>query len=273
MRHFHEELEDKPNRFRFLRLRRELRWRQEFEDCLRAASREIRLSLHLNQGQRARTAEIVVNVRDSMRTLLKKASRAFAIPSAMYKLVFSYVELPDDFCHQPERLEWHLQDDDDVEEFFRGQDQWMALEAYEECVLPLSSTFSVRPLSAGWNQLNYVRRLFLSERRHRRTARLGGARTMAGTMHECSVRDRATEGRTQDNGRRETGVQGMAVVVLEEGDGSPCRRQENTRVRPPMVTYHVDGGPGSSADERVGCFLVEGSVGTCLLTHRYLIDM
>jgi hypothetical protein len=240
--YFAEELEDKANRFHHLRLRQELKWRVEFQHCVRSSTRDIRV--YLRQGPHREQAEITVNVRDPIKLLLKKASRAFnvAVPQ---KLVFSFVE-----ANPSGQEEGKASYDREL-----GHRHWLEMEDHEETVV--RSHFNH---SSATEEINHVRRLFLQERRRQRLARLTYHQAIATTQRQNRAPGDVKEGRRQ----------AIALVVIEDGDG-PHQRVENNKVNPPIVTYYVNSlGP---KEEMVGHFLIDGCVGTCLLARHYLIDM
>jgi hypothetical protein len=257
IRHFADELEDKANRFYHLRLRQELRWRLEFQQCVQSSARDIRLYLRQHGSpHRSEMTEITINARDSMKQLLKKASRAFnlAVPQ---KLIFSFVEIgPASSSKQPrERSAIETRD-----EFELSYQHWLELEAYEESVIRAHQ--HPTPSAMGVEDVNHVRRLFQRERRRQRLARLKYHQAMEERRHQRQIDAAAAA----DGRRRQT----IAMVVVEDGDG-PHERVENNKLNPPMVTYYVNSlGP---KDEVVGHFLIDGCVGTCLISRQFLIDM
>jgi hypothetical protein len=253
--HFADELEDKPNRYHHLRLRRELTWRCEFQQCAQSSTRDIRVYLRQHgTPQRSEMTEITVNVRDSMKQLLKKASRAFnlAVPQ---KLVFSFVEIGTSSQLQPRATRSTLAPCDDCELTYK---HWLELEAHEESVVRAHQ----HSPATGVEEINHVRRLFQHERRRQRLARLKYHQAMEERRHQRQIDAAADE----DGRRRQT----IAMVVVEDGDG-PHQRVENNKLNPPLVTYYVNSvGP---KEERVGHFLIDGCVGTCLISRQFLIDM
>lgn len=261
--YFAEELVDKANRYHHLRLRQELKWRVEFQHCVRSSSRDIRV--FLRQGPHREMTEITVNVRDPIKLLLKKASLAFNI-AVPQKLVFSFVEAnhgsPSSSQEGQARCEGGLRTEtpasDDRELGYR---HWMEMEDHEESVMRSHFNHSFGPSTGlGADEINRVRRLFLQERRRQRLARL--------TCHQAIVAQRQNRALNDDvkEGRRQV----IALVVIEDGDG-PHQRVENNKVNPPIVTYYVNSlGP---KEERVGHFLIDGCVGTCLIARHFLIDM